>query len=261
MKEYYSFLNHLLDANQAAWQATIIQAEGSTPAKPGMKMLIPAQGNEFGNLGGGELEHGVIAWVRDTKPEKTLLRTYKLSAGGGSALSAEAIPTGMICGGEVQIFVEPLFNPHLLQIIGAGHCGRALAHLAGLCGFQARLIDNRPEILERIPDEICSDRRFSNFSSLEGAVSFSPQALIVIMTHGHSHDQHVLELCLGQPFGYLGMIGSQNKVQATFAELLKKGHTPEQLDRVTAPIGLPIGSQTPYEIAVSILAQIISLRS
>jgi len=81
----------------------------------------------------------------------------------------------------------------------------------------------------------------------------------VIMTHGHTHDQHVLELCLNKPFAYLGMIGSQKKVQATFTELLKKGHSQKQLDRVTAPVGLPIGSQTPYEIAVSILAQIISL--
>lgn len=261
MREYYDRLHELVSAGQAAWQVTIVQTEGSTPAKAGMKMLIPAQGNEVGNLGGGELEHSVIAWVRSEQPEKPLLRSYDLSAEGDKALPAVSISTDMICGGKVQLFIEPLFSPRLLQIIGAGHCGHALAHLAGLCGFQTRLIDNRAEILDRIPTEICSDKRLSDFSSLDGEVSFSPTALIVIMTHGHVHDQHVLELCLDKPFAYLGMIGSQKKVQSTFDRLLKKGHTPGQLDRVTAPIGLPIGSQTPYEIAVSILAQIISLSS
>lgn len=258
-RQYYSSLNELVSAGQAAWQVTIVEVEGSTPAKPGMKMLIPAQGREQGNLGGGELEHGVIAWVQASRPEKPVLRTYNLSAAGESTHSDVAIPTAMNCGGRVRLFIEPLNPGKLLQIIGAGHCGRALSHLAGLCGFQTRLIDNRAEILERVPPEICSDKRLSDFSTLDGGVSFSPAALIVIMTHGHTHDQHVLELCLNKPFAYLGMIGSQKKVQATFTELLKKGHSQKQLDRVTAPVGLPIGSQTPYEIAVSILAQIISL--
>ncbi len=260
-QQYYSFLQELICARQAGWQVTIVEAEGSTPAKPGMKMLIPAQGIEQGNLGGGELEHGVIAWVRASQPEKPVLRTYKLSAEGDSALPDDAIPTAMICGGRVRLFIEPLGFAKLLQIIGAGHCGRALAHLAGLCGFQTRLVDNRAEILDRVPLEICSDKRFSDFSDLEGVLSFSPRSLIVIMTHGHAHDQHVLELCLDRPFRYLGMIGSQKKVQATFAALLKKGHSQSQLDRVTAPVGIRIGSQTPYEIAVSILAQLISLDS
>ena len=258
---YYEFLNELVTANRAAWQVTIVWVEGSTPAKPGMKMLIPDQGYELGNLGGGELEHNVIDWVRSAQPEKPVLRTYNLSAEGDTALPSDDLPTQMICGGRVQLFIEPLGSSKLLQIIGAGHCGRALAHLAGLCGFQTRLIDNRPEILDRIPPEIFSDKRFSDFSNLEGVVSFSPSALIVIMTHGHLHDQHVLELCLGQPFRYLGMIGSKKKVAQTFAALMKKGHKQEELDRITAPIGLPIGSQTPYEIAISILAQIISLLS
>ena len=258
-QDYYEFLNELVSANRAVWQVTIVWVEGSTPAKPGMKMLIPAQGNEVGNLGGGELEHNVIDWVRSAQPEKTVLRTYNLSAEGGTTLPSDELPTQMICGGRVQLFIEPLGSSKLLQIIGAGHCGRALAHLAGLCGFQTRLIDNRPEILDRIPPEICSDKRHSDFSSLEGVVSFSPSALIVIMTHGHLHDQHVLELCLGQPFRYLGMIGSKRKVESTFAALLKKGHRPEQLEKVHAPIGLPIGSQTPYEIAVSILSQLIAI--
>ncbi len=260
-QEYYKFLHELVNSRQAAWQITIVQVEGSTPAKPGMKMLIPAQGNELGNLGGGELEHSTIAWVRSKQPDKPVLRTYDLSAGGKSALPDAALPTEMICGGRVQLFIEPLFSTKLLQIIGAGHCGRALAHLAGLCGFQTRLIDNRPEILERIPSEICSDKRLSDLQSLEGQVSFSPKALIVIMTHGHAYDQSVLELCLDRPFLYLGMIGSKTKVHATRESLLKKGFTSEQLDKVTAPIGLSIGSQTPYEIAISILAQIISLRA
>lgn len=260
-QEYYGFLHELVNSRQPAWQVTIVQVEGSSPAKPGMKMLIPAQGHEKGNLGGGELEHSVIALVRSRQPDKPVFHSYLLSPGGDSALPENAVPTEMVCGGKVQLFIEPLFPLRLLQIIGAGHCGRALAHLAGLCGFQTRLIDDRPEILDRIPGEICFDKVLSDFSSLENQVSFSPTALIVIMTHAHIHDQHVLELCLDRDFLYLGMIGSKTKVEATFSQLVQKGFSQEQLSRVTAPIGLPIGSQSPYEIAVSILAQLIELLS
>lgn len=256
-KDYYSVLSTLVAQNAALWQATIVHTEGSTPAKPGMKMLIPLSQKVCGNLGGGEMEHTIITRVRREQPDRPVLQNYLLSEQGESASLADEFPTFMICGGKVTVFIEALFSSKLLCIIGAGHCGRALAHLAGWCGFQVRLIDNRPEILAQITPEICSDLHYSDLSDLSQHIRFTTQTHIVIMTHGHTHDQHVLEQCLDKPCRYLGMIGSSRKVAATFQVLREKGYSTDELARVHAPIGLPIGSQTPYEIAVSVLAELI----
>ncbi|MBW6513591.1 MAG: XdhC family protein [Candidatus Syntrophosphaera sp.] len=260
-QEYYAVLNELVSRNEAAWQVTVVQTEGSSPAKPGMKMLIPLSGKAIGNLGGGEMEHHIIAKVCEEQPPRTLLLSFVLSEQGDTASLDIGIPTAMICGGKVTVFIEPLFSSKLLDIVGAGHCGKALARLAGLCGYRTRLIDNRREVLAEISPEICADLHFSDYSNLEAHIRFGLQARIVIMTHGHSHDRHVLEQCLGKPYGYLGMIGSTAKVAATLEKLHQKGFLPDELARVHTPIGLPIGSQTPYEIAVSILAQLIQLDS
>ncbi len=254
---YYQILASSVERDEILWQVTIVATEGSTPAKPGMKMLIPLSQKVQGNLGGGELEHLVIQRIRSEQPEQPLLQSYALSEQGGGVTLAGELSTSMICGGKVTLFIEPLHPPQLLQIVGAGHCGRALAHLAGFCGFHPRLIDNRREILAEIPAEIRADTAFSDFSDLDSILRFGPSSLIVIMTHGHTHDQHALEQCLGKPCRYLGMIGSAKKVSATLATLRAKGFSSEDLERVHAPVGLPIGSQTPYEIAISILAELI----
>lgn len=259
-REYYQYLSDLLASGVIFWQATVIGTEGSTPARPGMKLLIAPE-QVFGNLGGGELEHLIISQIRQERPDRPAVHTYILSEQGSEALDAGSIPTSMICGGKVTVFWEPVVTDNPLYIIGAGHCGRALAQLAGLCGFQCVLLDNRVEILAAIPEQIRADRRLSDFTDLERHIRFGPNAQIVIMTHGHAHDRHVLEQCLGKPCAYLGMIGSARKVAATFKEMRSKGYSEAELSKVHAPIGLPIGSQTPYEIAVSILAELIQIRS
>lgn len=255
--EYYRRLVELSARSAALWQATVVDAEGSCPAKPGMKLLVPLTGPTIGNLGGGELEHTVIARLRTEQPTQPWLRTFILSERGDQALTEEEVATSMLCGGKVTVFAEPLFDPRRLYVVGAGHCGRALAQLAGLCGLPTCLIDDRREILDAIPPELCSDLRYSDFSDLAAHINFGSEALIVIMTHGHAHDQQALEQCLRQPSRYLGMIGSAAKAAATMKKLEQQGFAPEELIRVHCPAGLPIGSQTPYEIAVSILAQII----
>lgn len=113
-------------------------------------MLIPLTGKVFGNLGGGELEHLLISRVREEQPSSPILETYLLYDDGEKPERTEGIQLSMVCGGKVSLFIEPLFSSNILYIIGAGHCGKALAHLAGLCDFQTRLIDNRPEALQNI---------------------------------------------------------------------------------------------------------------
>ncbi len=262
--KYYDRLKKLMDSGTKLWQITIVATDGSSPAKPGMKMLIPLEGDEYGNLGGGEMEHALIEYVREKQPTMAKMLAFKLNNKG---IFCEVdldvnvdVSTNMICGGSVEAFIEPLFKKDKLYIIGAGHCGKALAHLAKLCGFYVVLIDNRESVLSK-DTGLYADRVFhSNYNDFEEIIEFNCFAYIVVMTHGHLHDRHVLERCLGHQYRYLGMIGSKTKVAQTFSDMIQKGYSKEELDQIYAPIGLPIGSQSPYEIAVSICAQLISLK-
>ncbi|MDZ4181446.1 MAG: XdhC/CoxI family protein [Candidatus Cloacimonadaceae bacterium] len=256
-KDYYSRLNDLIHRNATIWQATIVKAEGSTPAKPGMKMIIPLSEKEFGNLGGGEMEHYIIDFARAEQPGKPIFKTFVLSEAGDAVKDSEVTATSMICGGNVSVFIEPLFQVKKLYVIGAGHCGRALGHLAKLCDFRVILIDNRADIIDSLPPEVHDTAILNDYSTISTAIDFDKCAHVVIMTHGHTHDKEVLQQCLAQQFAYLGMIGSKQKVLQTFARLMEQGIPESQITKVHAPIGLPVGSQTPYEIAVSIMAEII----
>jgi xanthine dehydrogenase accessory factor len=249
---YYQRLLELRETNDPLWQATIIHTTGSSPAKPGMKMLVTPD-SIHGNLGGGEMERSIIAYIRSAQPAKALQINFDL----GSGEANESVPTDMICRGSATVFIESLFIPYRLFIIGAGHCGKALGHLAKLAGFWVKLIDDREDVLQACPKECRHVSQLNDYVSIAEAVEFGPNALIVIMTHGHSHDTDVLRQCLGHEYRYLGMIGSKSKVMQCFDSLLKQGYTQEDLTHIHAPIGLSIGSQNPYEIAVSITAELI----
>lgn len=251
--EYYQKAVELSSSNQPLWQATIIHTDGSSPARAGMKLLIPLADAVYGNLGGGELEHRIIAFVREQKPAQPQQLSFDL----GSGELGDSRPTAMNCGGMVTVFIEALYVPNQLYIIGAGHCGKALGHLAKLCGFWVHLVDNRQDILDACPEESFHSKEFNDFSTISQAVNFAPHSWIVIMTHGHLHDQGVLQQCLGQSFRYLGLIGSKHKVSETFDLLRSQGYSDDLLRQVHAPIGLPIGSQQPYEIAISVMAELI----
>ena len=254
---FYEKLAILLKKHSALWQASIIESDGSTPAKTGMKLAVPLDEEPFGNLGGGELEHTVVNLIRNDKPKKATVYWFNLSADG----SKTGITTSMLCGGQVQVFIEPLFYPDKLYVIGAGHCGQALGKLACLCDFYVTLIDNRSEIIDNLPADCYHKALQHNYANLAEIIDFNPDSWIVIMTQGHLNDKEVLEQCLRKPFRYLGMIGSKTKASATFAKLQEKGFTTEELAKCHSPIGLAIRSNTPYEIAVSIMAEIISLRN
>ncbi len=257
--QYYSELAKLLSAQEAVWQITIISATGSTPAKPGMKMAVPLNGNQFGNIGGGALEHMAIRMVRDEKPEQAAIRSFTLSESGDRVLADDSIPTGMICGGEVSLFIEPLGLLKPLYIIGAGHCGKALGELAMRGGYHVTLIDNRPEVLTPDLNAYCHKAVLNDYSDVGAVISFGDTAAIVIMTHGHVHDAQVLEYCIERPFRYLGMIGSRKKAAQTLQMLRAKGISETSVGRVRSPVGLAIGSQTPFEIAISIMAELIQV--
>jgi len=253
--KYYEKILQMQSVNSPLWQAIIVETDGSTPAKIGMKLLIPLEGDCYGNLGGGEMEHLTIDFIRDNRPEKSLCVHYDLGKGQLNNL----IPTHMICGGTATVFIEPIFVAKKLYIFGAGHCGKELGRLAKKCGFWVLLVDNRKDVLDNAPEDTYHEKHFSDFHDIYQDLSWDDNSWLVIMTHAHTHDASILEQCLRQRFSYLGMIGSHSKVEQTFRNLKAKGFTEEMLSLVHAPIGMKIGSQTPIEIAISIMAEIISV--
>jgi xanthine dehydrogenase accessory factor len=233
---------------------TVVSASGSTPREEGAKMLVKADGSILGTIGGGSLEAQVIEEavkvIKQGKPKRLHM----------SLTAKEAEEAGMICGGELEVFIEPILTPPTLYIFGGGHISLSLAKISRLLGFKIAVIDDRAEFAstDRFPEvDILLAEEFSkSFPRLK----IDKSSYIVIVTRGHQHDELVLEWAVGTPAKYIGMIGSKTKNETIFSHLLAKGISKERLDRVHTPIGLAIEAQTPEEIAVSILAEIIKVR-
>jgi xanthine dehydrogenase accessory factor len=253
-----SFYQKLADAvaqGSARCLATVIQAEGSAPGKPGFKMLVGGDGSILGTVGGGEAEQRVIAAALSNAEGVRTMR-FELSGQPG-----QKDGTNMVCGGAMGGLLETLAARGRLYILGGGDCGIALAHIAKLSGFHVTVIDDRLEWAsrDRHPDAdalVCAP-----FADTGKHVVFSPDTYVVIMTHGHDHDEAALRQCVGRECKYLGLIGSGRKVKLFLDKLQAEGHPRGALAKIFAPIGFEIGSQTPAEIAVSIAAQLIAVRS
>ena len=232
--------------------ATVIVTSGSTPREEGAKMLIRADGSIMGTIGGGSIERQVIqeapAIIRSGKPKKL---AYRLQTGE---------ELGMICGGDIEVFVEPiLVTPHL-YIFGGGHIALPLVKMAHIVGFKMTIIDDRPEFADsgRFPE--AEKTIVSDAAAAFEQLTIDRSSYVVIITHGHKSDEAALAGALKTPARYIGMIGSKEKNRAVFSRLLSRGYTQADLDRVHAPIGLKIMAQTPEEIAVSILAELVQVK-
>lgn len=231
---------------------TIISAEGSTPRETGAKMLVKDDGSIVGSIGGGSLE-------LLTKNEALMaIRTGKSKRMNYSLQPDE--DAEMICGGDVEIFIEPILPPPSLYICGGGHIGLALTKIGKLCGFRVIVIDDRPEYAskERFPE--ADQTVVSAYEDVFSVVKVGQSDYIVIVTHGHKGDEVALAGALRTPARYIGMIGSRKKIASVYDRLVKKGISCEALNRVHSPIGLNICAQTPEEIAVSIMAEVITIR-
>jgi len=239
----------------------IVRTEGSTPGKPGWKMLVPLAGEARGNLGGGAFEALVIRDARSLLGERAPAaesRRYYLTE---SAVRGQ--PTGMVCGGLVEVFLEVLMAKPLLLVCGGGPVGQALAHNAVLCGLDVRIAEDREEFRapELFPESaavipVGRDYRGDFLSGVERRQLFA-----AVVTRCWETDLAAVRGILRQrPPGlrYLGLMGSRRKVERVRDELAAAGVEPPA--ELRAPIGLPIGGDTPGEIAVSILAEIIQLR-
>ncbi len=238
------------NAGTSAVLATVVEVIASAPGRPCAKMLIKADGSITGTIGGGAVEKKIVDEAMEIMhgTESKLLR-YNLE------------DIGMSCGGSMGVFLEPLKNAPDLIIFGAGHIGRALSKTGKMIGFTTIVADNRPEFAnkERLPwaDKVLA----KDYEKLLPELVLSENTYLAILTHKHIHDFEVLEYCVRQPFCYLGMIGSRNKVAKALQQLKDNGISDEAIGRIHAPIGLGIGANTPDEIAVSIAAELIAVRS
>jgi xanthine dehydrogenase accessory factor len=231
--------------------ATIVQCRGSAPQKEGAKMLIRDDGSTFGTLGGGCIETDVLQAslqaIRDGNP---LTIPFELTEKHG----------GLVCGGKVLVYVEPVIPDPLIVILGAGHVGKALSKVARFSGFRVTVIDDREEHANRdnIPD--ANEVVVTDFNSVFSNVPVDTNTFIVIATRGHNYDLDALKEALKTDAGYIGLLGSKRKKALLFKILREEGFSQRDIDRVITPVGLSIGSVTPEEIAISIMAQIIKHR-
>ncbi len=250
--DIYREIVRLAEAGEGAAMATIISVEGSTPREAGAKMLVYDTGRILGTVGGGNIEKQVIREAVDViNTGKARKIIYRLNPQG---------ELGMICGGDTEVFIEPIASTPRLFIFGAGHIGVPLAKMAALTDFKVVIIDDRPEYTTATRFPEATELVVSDFQTSFEKIKVSSESFIVIITHGHKGDEVVLENALKTPAKYIGMIGSKSKNEAVYSHLQAKGFTKNDLSRVHAPIGLSIHAQTPEEIAVSILSEMIQVR-
>lgn len=265
--EIYLKIAEQLTAKQPAWLATVIEVGGSAPGKVGFKMLVDSKGEIFGTIGGGSVEISVIKKILALKPAQTVCWCFDLGESVDDASpkrddTIASLKTGMICGGRQDVLIEPLFSSNELYIIGAGHCAQALSELAAKCDFAVTVIDDRAEFVTENYHPYANRLICTPYNEITKHVRFAAESsYIVVMTHAHIHDEMVLRQLVNEKYRYLGVIGSKNKTRTLFEHLLKDGYAERTLQQVYAPIGLKIGSQTPHEIAVSIMAQLLAVRN
>ncbi len=245
-------------AGQRAALATIVHTDGSIPSYEASRMLIRDDGSIAGTVGGGCVEAEVWAAAKEViQTEQPRKMTFNLNHEPG-------FDSGLICGGTLEIFVEPILPPPMLYIFGGGHISVALARTASQTGFEIGIVDDRSTFAnsERFP---MASEILTSYEEAFEKIRPNSATYLVIVTRGHKDDMRVLswavetEQCGFAP-RYIGMIGSRRKVISVYKALEKQGASLDKFDRVHAPVGLDIGALTPEEIAVSITAELIAVR-
>jgi xanthine dehydrogenase accessory factor len=242
------------ERGESAALCTIVKSQGSTPRHVGSKMLVYENGEFTGTVGGGELEHRVLDEARlAIADSQARLLAYNMTD------PARGDPG--VCGGQVEVFVEPILPPAKVIVIGGGHVGKAVAHLAKWLGFRVAVSDDRVEFCtaEMNPD---ADEFYPvPMADLPRQVHINPQTFLVLTTRGSATDIEGLPALLETRAGYIGIIGSKRRWNMTVKGLLEKGVSDILITRIHSPIGLELQAETPEEIAVSIMAEIIMLRN
>jgi len=251
MDDVFNALADIKRTGTSGALCTIIKTKGSTPRKEGSKILVFENGSIVGTVGGGEVEARVIQEALNS-----------IKSGVSRIISYDLIDPDQgdpgICGGSLEIFVDPIVKPEELVVVGGGHVGKAVVFLAKWLGFRVILNDDRKEFCS--PDLVPGADEYIHcpLTELPGKYEIPASAAVVLATRNQKVDINGLPELLAIPTAYIGVISSKRRWQLTKEQLLESGVNKDNLKKIHAPIGLKIGAETPEEIALSILAEIIS---
>jgi xanthine dehydrogenase accessory factor len=254
MKSIYQALAELENKNESAALCTVVRSQGSTPRHSTSKMLVYEDGNFIGTVGGGELENRVFQEAMEALTDgNPRLLEYNMADPTRGDVG--------VCGGTVEVFVEPILPAPTLVVIGGGHVGKAVAHLAKWLEFRVAVTDDRPEFLtpEANPD---ADVFYEcKIEELPKHLKINNRTYLVLTTRGVVVDAPGLPPLIESDAAYIGVIGSKRRWKMTVDKLKEMGVSEEKIARVHSPIGLELQAETPKEIAVSIMAEILMLRA
>ena len=240
-------------AGQRGALATIVHTNGSIPSFESSRMLVREDGSIAGTVGGGCVEAEVWAAAKEVIHNETPRKmVFNLN-------NEAAYDSGLICGGTLEIFVEPILPQPMLYLFGGGHVSTAVARVASLAGFAIGIVDDRESFAnaQRFP---MASEIYTSYEDAFAKIHPSASSYLVIVTRGHKDDMRVLQWAVGTEARYIGMIGSKRKVLSVYKALEKEGIPLEKFERVHAPVGLEIGALTPEEIAISFTAELIAIR-
>ena len=253
MTSIYQALSELEKKNESAALCTVTKSEGSTPRHVGSKMLVYPDGKFIGTVGGGELENRVIKAALeslDSGDAQTLFYTMSDPSRGDPG----------VCGGTVEVFVEPILPPAIVVVIGAGHVGKAVVHLAKWLGFRVAVNDDRAEFCT--PESVPGGDAYYPvpMEELVNQLKVTRQTFLVVTSRGSNVDAKGLPSLLETNAAYIGVIGSKRRWLTTVKALKEQGVSDESIGKVHSPIGLELNAETPEEIAVSIMAEVLMIR-
>ncbi len=233
---------------------TVTATEGSTPQKAGAKMVVYPDGSIVGTIGGGCVE------AEMTRRARHVIETRRAQVASYDLTPDQAGEDGLVCGGRMQVFIEPLEGTPTLCLFGAGHVAQPLARMAKAAGFRVEVADDRVKFAnrERFPeaDLIVLD----GFAEAAARMTLGRNSYAVVVTRGHRGDEDALQAVLGKGLRFVGLLGSRPKLVHVVAALEERGVEAAELASVHCPLGIEIGALTPEEIAVSVLAQMIAVR-
>jgi xanthine dehydrogenase accessory factor len=253
MKDLFEKIIDLKKRGDVGALAIVIRTEGSTPRKAGAKMLVLKNGETIGTLGGGDVEKRVIEEaleaIRRSEPK---IASFTLDREKGKL--------DMMCGGELEVYIEPILPDDKVIIFGAGHITKSLAPMLQRSGFLVSVIDDSSELLQKDKFSEIENLSLRDMEEAARELPSDPNAYIVLLSRGFSRDEAILHQLIQKDFKYIGMIGSGKKIKAMEENLRKQGVPKEAFSKLRAPIGLDIGGETPEEIAISIAAEIIAVK-
>ncbi len=253
-KSIFRAIAELEDQGKCGALCTIIQSQGSTPRHSSAKLLVFEDGTTLGSVGGGEVEARTIAEALLAIQEK------KSRLLGYNMVNPQQGDPG-ICGGSVQIYVEPILLSPTIVIVGGGHVGKAVAHLARWLNYRVVVSDDRPEFCTPKANPDAQVFYQGDMKELPKQMQITAQTYLVLTTRGSSVDVEGLPALLDTRAAYIGIIGSKRRWSVTRKALVEIGIPAEKLDRIVSPIGLELNAETPEEIAVSIMAEIMMLHN